>query len=73
MHLHRFSGMLSEADRQDRSIPSAHGFVMCPLALQPPVQGLACPWQQVYELAFAQAQAEARSSLMERFQMHSRN
>jgi hypothetical protein len=69
MHHHRFSSLLLEADRTEDPIPSTQGFVMCPLALQQGWQGTQqCPWQQVYQFAYAQAQAVARPSLLERFQ-----
>jgi hypothetical protein len=68
MHHHRFSGQLLTEDRREPSIPSAQGFIMCPLALQQSGHGPVCPWQQVYQLAYAQAQAVIRPSLLERFQ-----
>jgi hypothetical protein len=68
MEHHRFSGQLLALDQTDESTPSTQGFVMCPLALQQGWQGpAACPWQQVYQMAYAQAQAVARPSLLERF------
>ena len=68
MHHHRFSGQLFTEDRNESAVPSAQGFVMCPLALQQGWQGTTCPWQQVYQFAIAQAQAVAHTSLLERFQ-----
>jgi hypothetical protein len=68
MHQHRFSGQLLVEDRNEPAMPSAQGFVVCPVALQQGWQGAACPWQQVYQFAYAQAQAVARPSLLERFQ-----
>ncbi len=73
MHHHRFSAQLSAADRIEETSSPAQGFVMCPLALQQAWQGLACPWQQVYQLAYAQAQAAVSPSIMERFWANSRN
>ncbi len=72
MHHHRLLRQMS-ADRTDGSSPPAQGFVMCPLPLQQGWQGPACPWQQVYQLAYAQAQAVIRPSVMERFQANSWN
>jgi hypothetical protein len=43
---------------------AAQGFVMCPLALQ--ASAGSCPWQQVYEMAYAQARAVVRPSIIER-------
>jgi hypothetical protein len=68
MHHHRFSGQLLTADPTTDATPTVQGFVMCPLALQQGGLGTVCPWQQVYQLAYAQAQAVARPSLLERFQ-----
>src|SRR5262245_45234484 len=66
MNHHRFAALLEPA-RLPQSTPatSPGGFVACPLALG--MVGGAC-WaqQQVYQWAFAQAQAVVRPSLLER-------
>jgi hypothetical protein len=46
---------------------------MCPLAIQPGWQAQGCPWQQVYEMAYAQAQAAVRPSILTRYQTENWN
>jgi hypothetical protein len=73
MHRHRFSEQFSSTNRADHSTPTAQGFVLCPLPLQAGWQGQGCPWQQVYQLAFAQAQAVVKPSRLERLQANTSN
>ena len=70
MHRHRFlrpedtvppSGAAAPA-------PSASGFMVCPLALHQGLMGWPCAWLQVYQAAYAQAQAVARPSRLERLE-----
>lgn len=42
-------------------------FVTCPVALQT-WTGNACPWEQVYRIAFERAQAVTRPSIVQRLQ-----
>jgi hypothetical protein len=68
MHHHRFANQFSAQAEVERPAPLSPGFVACPLALQQGPQAGGCPWQQVYQWAYAQAEAAARPSLLERFQ-----
>jgi hypothetical protein len=69
MQRHRF---LEQVNRQWLPRPQARpvnpmAFRACPPTLMPGVPGSALPWQeQVYRLAFEQAQAVVRPSLPER-------
>jgi hypothetical protein len=72
MHRHRFSDQFSGSPRAEAASPG-QGFILCPLALQQGWQGAVCPWQDVYRLAYAQAQAVVRPSLLERFQVKNWN
>ena len=47
--------------------PSASGFVLCPLAVQPGMAAQVLAWQQVYQFALEQARAVLRPSPLERF------
>jgi hypothetical protein len=67
MQHHRFTDQVAGRPREEAA-PQAQGFVLCPLALQQGWQGAACPWQDVYRMAYAQAQAVVRPSLLERVQ-----
>ena len=51
--------------------PSA--FVLCPVALPQGGIGQQCLWQQVYQLAYEQAQAVVRTSRLERLQVATPN
>ncbi len=73
MHRHRFSDQLTAEEHIEHPGPPQGAFVMCPLAVQPGWQNQACPWQHVYELAFAQAQAVNRPSVLDRFQANNWN
>jgi hypothetical protein len=67
MHRHRFGGQANPGSRVEEPTPTVEGFVLCPLALQG-WQGPVCPWQDVYQRAYAQARAVVRPSLLERCQ-----
>ena len=66
MSEHRFLHLL----QAEPAIPAAatatatSGFMVCPLVLQ----GAAWSWQHVYQLAFEQARAVVRPSILERWQ-----
>jgi hypothetical protein len=61
MNLHRFHDHLAELPPQAES-----AFVVCPVAVLPPV-GPSGAWQQVlYQMAFDQARSAQRPSLLER-------
>jgi hypothetical protein len=62
MHHHRFPGQTNPAPA-----PPAGGFMLCPAALQG-WPGPVCPWQHLYQLAYDQARAVVRPSLLERLQ-----
>jgi hypothetical protein len=50
-------------------LPSASGFVVCPLVCHQGLMGQPLfPWQHVYQWAFEQAQAVVRPSRLERLQ-----
>jgi hypothetical protein len=68
MSHHRFREQLAQSPlfRAPEPATPLTGFVLCPLALVPPVQGGMFAWQQVYQMAFEQAQAVVRPSLPER-------
>jgi hypothetical protein len=68
MYRHRFSDPFA-GHSPAGAAPSGQGFVLCPLALQQGWQGAVCPWQDVYRLAYAQAQAVVRPSVLERYQV----
>jgi hypothetical protein len=76
MSRHRFLGLV----RTEPALPAnasalVSGFVACPMVLQAAVlQAGQWAWQQqVYQLAYEQAQAVVRPSLLERWQAASAN
>jgi hypothetical protein len=73
MHRHRFSEQWAQAGDPTPAAPTAHGFVQCPLVLMQGQPAASCPWQQVYQLAYEQAQAVVAPSRLERLQRFSPN
>ena len=73
MHHHRFTSQLSQGPPTEAQLPAAGGFVQCPLALQQGWQGPSCPWQQLYQMAYAQARAVVKPSILERYQTNTPN
>jgi len=66
MNHNRFQGLLS-ADSQPTQTATATAFVVCPVALQ--TWGTAaCPWEQIYRVAYEKARAVTRPSIVERLQ-----
>jgi hypothetical protein len=47
------------------AVVEPQGFVMCPA---PPGGSASSPWQQLYDLAYIQAQAVVRPSILDRMQ-----
>ncbi len=69
MGRHRFLDRASAWDRPAAPPQPSFGFVVCPAALIQGMNAPFCPWQQhVYQMAFQQAQADLRPSLLERAQ-----
>jgi hypothetical protein len=68
MQRHRFREQLAKEEMTRRQPAVPQGFVLCPLALTQGWQGQACPWEEVYKVAFAQAQAVVKPSRLERLQ-----
>jgi hypothetical protein len=69
MHRHRFLGVVDQRRLpQPQAQPiNMSAFCACPLSLVSGAGGAGWLWQQhVYQLAFAQAQAVVRPSLLER-------
>jgi hypothetical protein len=68
MHSHRFRNLTGiwRRSRSQEAPVSAKGFMLCPPALLPAQPASLCAWQGVYQLAFEQAQAVVRPSLLER-------
>ena len=68
MHSHRFRNQtdLWRRSRSQEALVSAKGFMLCPPALLPVEPASLCAWQGIYQLAFQQAQAVVRPSLLER-------
>lgn len=67
MQRHRFREQLAKEElRRQEVVPQ--GFVLCPMALTRGWQGQACPWETVYQMAFARAQAVLKPSRLERLQ-----
>jgi len=64
MNGERFQGWLLTKPRTEPAT-STPAFVMCPIALQP-LAGTPCTWEQVYRMAYEQAQAVVRPSIIER-------
>ena len=68
MHSHRFrnqTGIWRSTWSQEPPV-SAKGFMLCPPALLQFQPGNLPAWQRVYQLAFQEAQAVVRPSLLER-------
>jgi hypothetical protein len=60
MHRHRFRNSLENTSPlagPSTTLVSASGFMVCPLTIQQGMMGPAFLWQQLYRLAFEQAQA----------------
>jgi hypothetical protein len=53
--------------------PSASAFVVCPVVLSQGWMGQPCPWRQICQLAYEQAQTVVRPSRLERLQAVSWN
>ena len=68
MHSHRFRNQAGiwPLPRPQEPQASAKGFMLCPLALGQAQLAGQTMWQRVYLLAFQQAQAVVRPSLVER-------
>jgi hypothetical protein len=68
MHSHRFRNQTGiwHLPRAQEPQASAKGFMLCPMALVQTHLGEQNVWQRVYLLAFQQAQAVVRPSLLER-------
>jgi hypothetical protein len=65
MSRERLRGVLLGGEPEAAAV-AAPAFVACPVALQG--WAGACPWQAVYERAYAQAVAVMRPSIVERLQ-----
>jgi hypothetical protein len=70
MHRDRFVGFQGNGPRSGTAaqVARAGAFVACPMALLQGGVGPSLLWQQVYQLAFEQAQAVVRPSRLERYQ-----
>jgi hypothetical protein len=68
MQRHRFREQLAKEELARRPEMVPQGFVMCPMALTQGWQGQACPWEAVYQMAFARVQAVLKPSRLERLQ-----
>jgi hypothetical protein len=68
MQRHRFREQLAMEEMAHRAEGWPAGFVMCPLALTQGWSGQGCPWEAVYQMAFARAQAVVKPSRLERLQ-----
>jgi hypothetical protein len=73
MHPHRFTSQWFLGQRVETFTPTAQGFILCPVPLQPGWLVQPCPCPDIYRLAFEQAQAVVRPSLLERWQRASEN
>jgi hypothetical protein len=70
MHHDRFVGSQGNGPRSGAAaqVARASAFIACPVALLQGGVGPSLLWQQVYQLAFEQAQAVVRPSRLERYQ-----
>ena len=68
MHQYRFRDLVSPGLPLRSAQPDVgpHAFLVCPPALLPNTPLALDLWRQVYQLAFAQAQAVNRPSLLDR-------
>jgi hypothetical protein len=75
MHHHRFRSQLSleQSPRSRQPQAVSNGFMLCPPALLPQGPGTQHVWQHIYRLAFEQAQAVVRPSVLERYLVTSWN
>ncbi len=73
MSQHRFADLIPTSWPPSFSAtPTGSGFMLCPLAVLPIMQGQL--WQrQVYERAFQEAQAVVRPSILDRLQAATNN
>jgi hypothetical protein len=68
MFHHRFSEQFAPpAAVAEHPLPTMPGFMLCPLPLPQGWQGQPPPWQFVYQVAYAQAQAVVAPSRLERY------
>lgn len=73
MARHRFLEQLAGLQGRQTSAPSLSGFVPCPAALTAAYAGQQCPWQGIYELAYARAREVVRPSRLDRFHANLQN
>jgi hypothetical protein len=75
MHRHRFleREKFAPLAALPAALPSASAFMVCPVMLSQGWMGQPCPWRQIYQLAYEQAQAVVGPSRLERLQAVSWN